>query len=630
MRRSTKRLVSCIMCAVMLIVACVGSVAMFGANEANAAEQATVWVVGDSTVSSFTDNYYYPRYGWGTQLYNYFDETLKVENLALSGRSSKSFRSEANYTTLMNGMTSGDYLLIGFGHNDEKEEADRYTEPKGDYKTEGSFAHSLYTYYIKPAQDKGVTVVLCTPIVRRTTSGTWSNNDVHITSNGDYAESIRTLGKTLNIPVVDMTAKTKALYDELGVDETVNLHAWLSSKNTSVDNTHTNIWGAKYNAWMITQEMKAQNVAGIAEHITTAAAPTKADTLVSNPDYKEVPYSPVTGDSANWEKVGIWKPTVFGDVGGTPSPNNHTLEKDADGNIHMAVANNKGKIASTVDGIGMYYYKLPADKTFTLTATMTVKAFDNNNQVAFGLMARDAVWLDTNSKDSLGDYVAAGTINLKNGGWNCFARKNGTLTQGGALANPIKAGDTLDLKIVGTEDGYACTMGNEETISGGFDFKLTAIDSEYVYVGMFVSRNCDVTFANVKLMVDGQEVDENTVFETPSTGDDEKETGSGSENESESATGSEDESESATGSENESESASGSENESESASSSEGGEGSTGSQAGGSGSGSGSGSENESPGTGDNTNVWLFVVALIVAAGVACICVYNKYEVTEE
>ena len=55
-------------------------------------------------------------------------------------------------------------------------------------------------------------------------------------------------------------------------------------------------------------------------------------------------------------------------------------------------------------------------------------------------------------------------------------------------------------------DGYACTFGKEETITGGFDFKLTSIDSDYVYVGMYVARNADVTFSDVKLIVDGKEV----------------------------------------------------------------------------------------------------------------------------
>ena len=69
-------------------------------------EQATVWVSVIQPYAAFTDAYYYPRYGWGTQLSNYFDSTLKVENLALSGRSSKSFTSEDNYKTLLEGMTA--------------------------------------------------------------------------------------------------------------------------------------------------------------------------------------------------------------------------------------------------------------------------------------------------------------------------------------------------------------------------------------------------------------------------------------------------------------------------------------------------------------------------------------------
>jgi len=37
-----------------------------------------------------------------------------------------------------------------------------------------------------------------------------------------------------------------------------------------------------------------------------------------------------------------------------------------------------------------------------------------------------------------------------------------------------------------------------DVITGGYDFKLTAIDPAHVYVGMFVSRNADVIFSNIK------------------------------------------------------------------------------------------------------------------------------------
>ena len=49
-----------------------------------------LYLVGDSTVASFNDyTYFYPRFGYGTKLQDYFNN-VEVINLALSGRSSKS------------------------------------------------------------------------------------------------------------------------------------------------------------------------------------------------------------------------------------------------------------------------------------------------------------------------------------------------------------------------------------------------------------------------------------------------------------------------------------------------------------------------------------------------------------
>jgi len=482
--------------------------------------KSTLWVIGDSTVCGFTDNYFYPRYGYGTQLLEYFSaERFELQNLALSGRSSLSFLSEANYKTLTEGMQSGDVLIIGFGHNDEKTETARYTNPNGDYKTAGSFAYNLYENYVKPAKEKGVTVILCTPIVRRTPDGVWNNSYLHITADsngfagGDYAEAIRKLGKDTNTAVVDMTSLTKEVYDSLGAEGTLELHAWSSSKPGSVDNTHTNIWGAKYNAYLLAKAVKAMNLAGISEYIgDVGAAPAKADTLVSNPDYVEPTYDGSNlAQSELWADYGIFKGTVFGDVGGTPSTKNQILETDANGNMHIAVANNKGKIASTTDGIAMYYYRIPSDATFTLSADMTINAFDLNNQVAFGLMARDAMYIDVNSKDFNGDSVNAAFFRLADmstgKAYNCYARKDGKIVAGGTLTHTYEPGDTVKLELSGTADGYATTIGKETTVTGGFDFKLTSFDADYVYIGMFAARNADVTFSNIKLIVNGKEVD---------------------------------------------------------------------------------------------------------------------------
>ncbi|MDS0526295.1 SGNH/GDSL hydrolase family protein [Clostridium sp. SHJSY1] len=266
-------------------------------NEEDMNKEITIWIVGDSTVSCFEDNYYYVRYGWGTQIENYLDKTVSVKNIALSGRSSKSFIVEAEYNLLLNGMKKGDYLLVGFGHNDEKLEIERYTNPNGTYLEEDTFANSLYKNYIKPAEFVGCKVILCTPIVRRTKTGEWENLNLHITKTseefegGDYSEVIRKLGKTFNVPVIDMTLLTKGLYDKLGIDETIYLHAWLSSKSVSVDNTHTNIWGAKYNAYLITERIKELGIKGIAEHVINSKAPIKNEVLFPNPTYRTSIYT---------------------------------------------------------------------------------------------------------------------------------------------------------------------------------------------------------------------------------------------------------------------------------------------------------------------------------------------------
>ena len=62
-----KRRIFSLLFVVMFIVTSLSG--QLGGMAAKAADtKPTIWVVGDSTVSSFTDNYYYPRYGYGTQI----------------------------------------------------------------------------------------------------------------------------------------------------------------------------------------------------------------------------------------------------------------------------------------------------------------------------------------------------------------------------------------------------------------------------------------------------------------------------------------------------------------------------------------------------------------------------------
>ena len=491
-------------------------------------EKHTVWMVGDSTVCSFNDAYYYPRYGYGTQLQNYLDGYYTVNNIALSGGSSKSFMvdkdnpsAESNeYKALKAGIKSGDILIIGFGHNDAKQgEDDRFTDPTGDWQTEGSFAKSLYDNYVKVAEDAGATAIICTPIVRRST-GEYTGTNIHITTDktvndklykgGSYPDAIKKLGQDKNVNVVDLTTLTKELYESLGNAETLKLHAWTSHKDTSVDNTHLNIYGAKKVAYLLATEIAKLSDLDIASHVKTEGKePTEANDLKPNPSY-QIPsgdgYKPPTEQSANWKNYGIFKGTVFGTVNKTISDTRyHQLNTDADGNMHIAVLENSTKISSTDDGRAMYYYQIPAASNFTFSAKAKINTIDANGQVAFGLMARDDMFIDKKGEGILSSYVAAGTFG--SGSTNCFKRKDGVLEKGPALGADVQAGETYNLSIVKNPDGYACTFGDNESQSGGYDFPLTEIDDQYQYIGMFVSRNADITFSDIKLIVDDKEIE---------------------------------------------------------------------------------------------------------------------------
>ena len=225
----------------------------------------TVYLVGDSTVCSFNDNYYYPRYGYGTQLGNYLNELVTINNLALSGRSSKSFTSEENYQTLLASLKEGDYLIIGFGHNDEKsDDAVRFTDASKPITDSTSFKYSLYENYIKVALEKKATPILCTPIVRANSKNDYTGSHAHITENGDYAKAIVELGQEKGVEVIDLTEITKNRYTELGYNEAIYYHAMTTGQydtdgvtvipnTTSVDTTHLNIYGAKYVAYKLAE-----------------------------------------------------------------------------------------------------------------------------------------------------------------------------------------------------------------------------------------------------------------------------------------------------------------------------------------------------------------------------------------
>ncbi|MBQ5533092.1 MAG: hypothetical protein IIU04_06035, partial [Bacteroidales bacterium] len=229
-----------------------------------------VFLVGDSTVCEYDANTSnsLDRYGWGMKLAEQYNG-VSVTNLALSGRSSRSFLNETNYQTLKNTLGKGDYLFIQFGHNDEKTDEAQYpglgTYPGLDWNTldntgkdaqrRYSYEYLLTAYYINLAKNKGAVPVLVTPITRRGGDGR-PNYQQHTA----YQQGMLTLAKNYSVPVIDMTELTTQLYTNLynagGANETAKLHCYTDATHTTIDNTHLSSAGARKLAQMIAEQTR--------------------------------------------------------------------------------------------------------------------------------------------------------------------------------------------------------------------------------------------------------------------------------------------------------------------------------------------------------------------------------------
>lgn len=485
-----------------------------------------IYVVGDSTVCSFTDNYYLPRYGYGTQLAEYLNVTSsQVVNLAISGRSSKSFLTESNYTTLKTSIAEGDYLIIGFGHNDEKSaEPARFTDPMGTVteKTTAkgtSLKYCLNENYIKLAKDKGATPILCTPIVRYDGSGSYTGDKVHVTSDGDYPAAIRTLGTETETTVIDLTELTKSVYKTNNVEaQYFHAHTTYSEERhvpttgeetpSGIDGTHINKYGAKMVAYQFANALKSTDCALKAHVKDGITAPTKAVDYDAAKNLAYVkPETTAFDPSTHTDRklTGDWYRTVMGNIGGKKA-NTYTIsyadEKFTVGNS----GGSNGKIENAGDGFGAAFMQIEKSKNFTVSATVTVKEIGtySNNQSAFGIMLRDDMHIDGEPAET---YTGKETINTNyvsasmagDGSASMFSRKDTALSKDGAVAVSVDSTYEMSIERV----GQTVTLRLGSTTKTFTDFDFFAADNNYMYLCLFANRGLVVEFSNVQFEVTG-------------------------------------------------------------------------------------------------------------------------------
>ena len=80
----------------------------------------TIFIAGDSTAATYSAKQT-PMTGWGQVLQEFTKPGIKVQNRATCGRSTKSFRDEKRWERILRDLKPGDFVMIQFGHNDQKE-----------------------------------------------------------------------------------------------------------------------------------------------------------------------------------------------------------------------------------------------------------------------------------------------------------------------------------------------------------------------------------------------------------------------------------------------------------------------------------------------------------------------------
>lgn len=222
-----------------------------GSPSASTAPGPTLFLIGDSTMADKPVIPANPERGWGQLLPLYFLDSVRFENHALNGRSSKSFLDEGRWAAVTNRIRPGDCVIIQFGHNDEKKaDPKRYTEPFGGFQTN-------LIRFIRETRDHGATPILATPIARRKFDDRGKLTDTH----GDYVVAVRQVAREQSAPLLDLNRDSMELLTRLGPESSKRLYDWIPAGEFErdpkglTDDTHLNAYGASRICDLAVQEI---------------------------------------------------------------------------------------------------------------------------------------------------------------------------------------------------------------------------------------------------------------------------------------------------------------------------------------------------------------------------------------
>ena len=209
-----------------------------------------IFICGDSTAASYS-----PEktriVGWGQLLGGLLPEA-RVINLAMAGRSTRTFLEEKRLEPVKQNARPGDLVLIQFAHNDENEQKpERYAAPWTTYREN-------LKIFVRCAREKGAVPVVLTPICMRI----WESGRLQQT-HGEYPAAMRAAAEELRVPVIDLYSESFRIVEALGEEGSKALFMHTAPGEEPAhpegqeDNAHTRRAGAERFAAYAARQLRA-------------------------------------------------------------------------------------------------------------------------------------------------------------------------------------------------------------------------------------------------------------------------------------------------------------------------------------------------------------------------------------
>lgn len=246
----------------------------------------TIFLLGDSTVCDQSKE---PYNSWGQMLPRWFKPEVAVANHGESGETYRDSLARRRLDKILSVLRPGDWVIMQFGHNDQKQIAAQTGGPFTTYQRE-------IWQHVEAVRARGGFPVLVSPMERR---GFDADGKVR-PSLIEYAAATRQSARELALPFIDLNALSKPLYEALGREGSARAFAAPDGK---VDNTHHNNYGSYQLAQCVVQAIRDQRLR-IARHITDdfpgydPARPDDPDTFAVPPSGAFTNQRPL-GDEAN-------------------------------------------------------------------------------------------------------------------------------------------------------------------------------------------------------------------------------------------------------------------------------------------------------------------------------------------